>query len=239
MVSVIAILFALLSAFFFSSAGIANRKAVINKEVIPGTFLVISIAVPFLLPAIILTGDIFTFFQTDPTSVALLAVMGVLQYVAGIGLYTKALKMIGTTRSAPIRETSLIHSVFFGIVLLNETITLLSTLAIVLILFGVIMASMSGEAIPHGPTKNFMSSNLLKGMIIGLVAAGFWGFAPVLIRAALPGVSSPIMATWFSFVFGALAWTLILIGTRKVGGIKRLGRSSIILFLLAGVMTAI
>ena len=39
MVVPLAIIFALLSALFFSLQGIANRKAVIGKEVIPGAFL--------------------------------------------------------------------------------------------------------------------------------------------------------------------------------------------------------
>ncbi len=239
MVVVLAIIFAVLSALFFSLQGVASRKAVLNRAVIPGAFLSIGMGVPILLPLIFWNGDIYTFFQTNPRSILLLAVMGLFQYVAGIGLYTKAVKMIGNTRSTPIRETSMIHSVFFGIVLLNETITLVSALALVLIMFGVLMASMSGEAIPQGSSKSFMSSNLFKGMVIGLVAASFWGFSPILIRAALPGVSSPIMATWFSFIFGAIGWTLILVGTRKVSGIKRLGRISITLFLAAGVMTTI
>ena len=239
MVVVLAIIFAVLSAFFFSLQGVASRKAVLNRGVIPGAFLSIGMGVPILLPLLFWNGDIYTFFQTNPTSILLLALMGLSQYVIGIGLYIKALKMIGNTRSTPIRETSMIHSVFFGIVLLNESITLVSALAIVLIMFGVLMASMSGEAIPQGSSKSFMKSNLFKGMVIGLVAASFWGFAPILIRSALPGVSSPIMATWFSFIFGAIGWTLILVGTRNVGAIKRLGKSSIVLFLIAGVMTVL
>jgi len=47
------------------------------------------------------------------------------------------------------------------------------------------------------------------------------------------------MATWISFIFGTLLWTGLLTGTRKVGQIRRLGRTSTILFLIAGVMTVI
>ncbi|MFQ6011100.1 MAG: EamA family transporter, partial [Nitrososphaerales archaeon] len=231
------IVFATLAALFFSLQGIANRKAVLDKEVIPGSFLSVAISIPFILPIILWSGEIFTFFSTEPISILLLAIMGVIQYVGGRGLNTLAVKMIGNTRSTPIRETSLIHSVLFGIVLLNERVTLLASLAVVLILFGVMMASMSGEVIPQSRSTNFRSSTLLKGILIGLVGASFWGFAPILIRSALPGVSSPIMATWISFIFGTIAWTVILTGTRKVGGIKRLGKTSIILFLVAGVMT--
>ncbi len=239
MVVIVAVLFAVLAALFFSLQGVASRKAVIGKEVIPGAFLSMTLGVPLLLPIIFWTGDVYTIFQTSPKSLLLLAAMGLLQYVAGIGLYIKAVKMIGNTRSTPIRETSLIHSVLFGVILLNETISLLSTLAIVLIIFGVLMSSISGEAVSQGQKRNFLRSNLFKGIMIGLVSASFWGFAPILIKSALPGVSSPLMATWFSFVFGAIGWILILVGTRKVSGIRRLGKSSITLFLVAGVMTAV
>ena len=47
------------------------------------------------------------------------------------------------------------------------------------------------------------------------------------------------MATWISFVFGALGWILVLGGTGNVGGIRRLGRRSISLFLVAGLMGAL
>lgn len=238
MVVIIAVIFAVMAALFFSMSGVAARKGVIGKEVMPGAFLTIAVGVPVLLPIIFWTGDIYTLFDTDPMSILFLAAMGLLQYVAGIGLYIKAVKMIGNTRSTPLRETSLIHSVFFGVFLLNESITMVSTLAIVLIMFGVLMSSASGEATPQGRTQSFMKSNLFKGIVIGLVAAFFWGFAPILIRSALPGVSSPIMATWISFLFGALGWILILGGTGNVGGIKRLGKRSMRLFLLAGLMTA-
>ncbi len=239
MVVPLAIIFALIAALFFSLQGIANRKAVIGKEVIPGSFLSVAIGVPFILPIVLWNGEIFTFFTTNPISILLLALMGVIQFVGGRGLLTLGVKMIGATRSSTIRETSLIHSVLLGVFLLDERVTVLSAMAVTLILFGVIMASMSGEAIPQGPSRSFRNSNLLKGMIIGLVGAAFMGFAPILIKAALPGVSSPIMATWISFIFGTLAWTVILIGTRKIDGIKRLGRTSIMLFLVAGVMTVI
>ncbi len=239
MVAVLPVLFAVLAALFFSLQGVANRKAVIGKEVIPGAFLSMTLGVPIILPIIFWTGDIYTLFQTSLRSILLLAAMGLLQYVAGIGLYIKAVKMIGNTRSTPIRETSLIHAVFFGIVILNETISLLSALAIALIMFGVLMSSLSGEAVPQGSNKTFLRSNLFKGMLIGLLSAFFWGFAPVLIKSALPGVSSPIMGTWISFVAGAIAWVIILVGTRKVTGVKKLGRTSITLFLVAGVMTAV
>jgi len=239
MVVLLAVFFAVMSAFFFSLQGVATRKAVMGKAVIPGLFLSVGLGVPLILPLLFYTGDIYTFFQTNPTSLLLLAIMGFFQYVAGRGLYTVALKIIGNTRAAPVRETSLIHSVLFGIVLLNETITFFSSLAIVLILFGVLMATMGGEAVPQPKGSNFRSSSLRKGFLVGLVGAAFWGFAPILIKSALPGVSSPIMATWFSFVFGTMAWSVILIGSKQVGGIRGLGRSSIILFLIAGGLTVL
>lgn len=235
----IAILFALLSALFFSLQGIANRKAVIGKEVIPGAFLSVAVGVPFILPIILRNGDIFTFFSTNPFSIFLLAIMGVIQFVGGRGLMTLGVKMIGATRSSTIRETALIHSVLLGVLVLDERVTVISGLAVTLILFGILMASLSGEAIPQGISKSFRNSNLLKGILIGLLGALFMGFSPILIKAALPDISSPIMATWISFLFGTLAWLVILTGTRKIGGIKRLGRTSIILFLVAGVMTVI
>jgi len=75
--------------------------------------------------------------------------------------------------------------------------------------------------------------------LVGLLGTSFWGITPVLTKAALPGISSPIMATWLSFAFGSIAWLALLLGTGKMGGIKTLGRSGMIWFMFAGVLAAV
>jgi len=231
------IFFIVMSSLFFSSQGIANRKAVMGRDVNTGTFLSVLISLPLILPLIVLNGDLFKVFSSEPTSIMLLALVGVLHYVFGRGLNTLSIKLIGVTRSVPIRETMLIHSTIFSIILLGETLTIYSTAAIALIVVGVLVVAKSGQV--SQDSRVFKPGALMKGVLVGLLGTAFWGITPVLVKAALPGISSPIMATWLSFAFGSIFWIALLLGTGKMGRIKTLGRSGMIWFMFAGVLAAV
>ncbi|MEK0325993.1 MAG: DMT family transporter [Nitrosopumilus sp.] len=233
------ILFALVAAVIFSISAIINRKAVIGREITPGMFISVAIGVPLILPVIILNGDIFTITSLAPYTIFLLAIMGLFQFVGGRGLNMAAIKLLGATRSSPVRETSLIHSAVWGVLLLNENLSIFAGLAILVISAGAIITSMSGEPPSEKGSRNLGHSILLRGVIYGLLGAALWGFTPILIRVALPGVISPLLAVWVSFLFATIMWALIITGTRKVGTIRRLGRTGIILFLFGGVMVVI
>ena len=213
------------------------RRAVIGRDVLLGTYITVIISVPFLLPFLILNGDLALITKTSPISILLLAAMGLVHYIGGRGAYNIAVKMIGVTRATPLRETNLIHSVFYGLLLLNEKLTVLSSIAIGLISVGVLAASMS-QARGQGIMQKVGSGLFLKGILIGLVGASFWGISPILIKFALPGVSSPIAASWLSFIFGSLGWTIIHLARGKIRLIPTLGRNGIILFSLAGTLAA-
>ncbi len=233
------ILFALAAAVLFSITAIINRKAVIGREITPGMFISVAIGVPLILPVIILNGDLFTITSLAPFTIFLLAMMGFFQFVGGRGLNIAAIKLLGATRSSPVRETSLIHSAVWGVVLLNENLSIFAALAILMISVGAIITSMSGEPPSKEGSRDFGRSILLRGMMYGLLGASLWGFTPILIRVALPGVISPIFAVWISFIFATIMWSIIIIGTRKVGTIRRLGRTGILLFLFGGVMVVL
>ena len=231
------IFFVAMSGLFFSSQGIANRKAVMGRDVTSGTFLSVLISLPLIFPLIVWNGDLSKIFSSEPFSIFLLVLVGVVHYVIGRGLNTLSIKLIGVTRSVPIRETMLIHSVIFSIILLKETLTIVSAIAIALILTGVLVVAKSG-AVSQDP-RVFKPGTLMKGVLVGLLGTSAWGITPVLTKAALPGISSPIMATWLSFVFGSIGWIALMLGTGKIGGIKTLGRDGILWFMLAGVLAAV
>ena len=233
------ILFALAAAVLFSIAAIINRKAVLGREITPGMFISVAIGVPLILPVIVLNGDLFTLTSIAPFTIFLLAMMGLFQFVGGRGLNMAAIKLLGATRSSPVRETSLIHSAVWGVILLNENLSIFAALAIVMISIGAVITSVSGEPNTKNRTRDFGRSILLRGMLYGLLGASLWGFTPVLIRVALPGVISPLFAVWISFIFATIIWSVIIIGTRKVGTIRRLGTTGIFLFLFGGVIVVL
>ncbi|MFQ6011253.1 MAG: EamA family transporter [Nitrososphaerales archaeon] len=228
------ILYAFAAAVIFSISAIINRKAVLGREITAGMFISVAIGVPLILPVIILNGDLFTLTSIAPFTMLLLALMGFFQFVGGRGLNMAAIKLIGATRSSPFRETSLIHSAVWGVVLLSEEVSILAALAILMISAGAIITSVSGEPATVERARTFGRSILLRGALYGLLGAAFWGFTPVLIRAALPGISSPLFAVWIAFIFATIMWTAIITGTRKFGTIRNLDRNGAFLFLLGG-----
>ncbi len=233
------ILFALAAAVIFSISAIINRRAVLGRAITPGMFISVAIGVPLILPLIILNGDIFTITSIAPFTFFLLAMMGLFQFVGGRGLNMAAIKLLGATRSAPVRETSLIHSAVWGIILLDENLSIFAALAIMMISAGAIITSVSGGPSSKEGSPNFGRSIILRGMLYGLLGASLWGFTPILIKAALPGVISPLFAVWVSFLFATIILSVIIIVTRKVGTIRRLGRTGIILFLFGGAMVVL
>ncbi|MFQ6011559.1 MAG: EamA family transporter, partial [Nitrososphaerales archaeon] len=212
-------------------------KAVVGRDVNTGTFLSVLISIPLILPLVVLNGDLSKIFSSDPFSIFLIALVGVLHYIFGRGLNTLSIKLIGVTRSVPIRETLLIHSTIFSILLLKETLTIPSAVAIALIILGVLVVAWSGQV--SYDTRVFKPGTLVKGVLVGLVGTSFWGITPVLTKAALPGLSSPTMGAWLSFVFGSIGWVAFLLGTRQMGKIKTLGKDGILWFMFAGFLAAV
>lgn len=226
-----------LSALFFSLQGVMNRKAVMGRDIIAGSYLSVLITVPLLLPAVILDGNISSIFSTTPKSLLFLAMVGLSHYMIGRTLNAGSVKAIGVTRSIPLRETAILHSTTYGLLFLNETISLVAGFAIGLMAFGVILTAMSGKAIRDDRELN--KKLLMKGIFYGLLGASFWGMSPVFAAAALPGVASPILATWIAFIFAAIGYTGFQGIRGKIGNVRGLGRSGIFLFAMTGLFAAV
>ena len=225
-----------LSALFFSLQGVMNRKAVLGRDIIAGSYLSVIITVPLLLPVVILDGNISSIFSTTPKSLLFLAMVGLSHYMIGRTLNAASVKAIGITRSIPLRETAILHSTAYGLLFLDETLSILSGFAIGLMAFGVILTATSGEAIHED--REFKRKILLRGVIFGLLGASFWGMSPVFAKAALSGVASPILATWIAFVFAAIGYTGFQGIRGKIGNIRGLGRSGIFFFAMTGLFAA-
>jgi len=233
---ILALTLAGLSALFFSLQGVMNRKAVMGRDIIAGSYLSVVVTVPLLLPAVILDGNISSIFSTTPKSLLFLAMVGLSHYMIGRTLNAASVKAIGITRSIPLRETAILHSAAYGLLFLNESLSIAAGFAIGLMAFGVVITAMSGGAISND--RGFNRTVLLKGIFFGLLGASFWGMSPVFAKAALPGVASPILATWIAFIFAALGYTGFQGIRGKIGNVRGLGRSGIFFFAMTGLFAA-
>lgn len=229
-------LLSLTSAFSFSVNAILVRRGIAGAGATPsqGAFITVLLGVPFGFVAVVLTGQLLRFGEISGSGYGLLLAAGVVHF--GLGRYCnyRAIGAIGASRAGPIQAVTIPYSIGMAVVLLEETISLLMGIGILLILIG--PAVMIERQSPSGPSVVATDSDRRKGSAplvqeielrqfegysFAIFAAIAYGTSPILIRAALEDATrTAAVGTFIAYVGAAvvLLISLILPGRRQLMG---------------------
>lgn len=155
----------------------------------------------FLGLVLVATGD---HLGMPPTGFWPWLLLGALSQIVGTGLMLLAMNDRSFVVTTAYLKTEAIQTAIFGFVFLDDRLTWLKVLAIVVATVGVVIT-----ALRPGGEKSFAE---LKPTILGLVAAAAFALSAVGFRGAIitvPGVSF-VTAASFTLVLGLLAQTAIL-----------------------------
>jgi len=161
-----------------------------------------------------------------------LAGAGVIHFLIGRMLVYSGIRLIGANRTLPITTCNILFAALLGIFFLGEPLTVTLILAVLLIMGGVILISTVGSS---GTGESGMPrGSLVKGVFAALGAALCWSVSPVLVKIGLKEVGSPLAATFISYTAASIIIGVSLFHPRNNEKLRRLERTSLIPFIIAG-----
>ena len=202
----------------------------------------------FLFAALV-TGQLFRAGDVSGLGFLLLSTAGILHFGLGRYFNYRSMAAIGATRTGPIQSFTAPYAVAVAYFLLDEGVTFLMGVGIVLVLVGpAVMVERTGAPArqpvpPRGASDTAPASNAppafqmrqAEGYLFALLSVGAYGTSPIMIRAALEG------ATDLSVLGGAIANTaaataliVTLLAPGRRGLITAMRPSTVRLFLGAG-----
>lgn len=226
------IIFALVCSAFGGISNVGLRRGALTGLALQGLVITVLIGVPLFFIAALVSGQIFRYASISPTNYLILALAGVIHYVVGRYTIIRAVDAIGTTRATPALQLSTLVSVMAAIFFLSETVTLLMSIGIFLVIVGPLIAlqKTAQPASSEEPTPR-----LLAGYTWCVINALAFGISPVLIRHALEdsGAGLGILGGLVAYVAGAILLLPIILSPARLRGMVRMDRVSQRWFLFA------
>ena len=245
------IFLAIISAAIFGFQNAAARRAVVTATPLQGMILTVPTVVPLIAVICYFLGG-FQVIQNWPYMTFLLAgAAGVMHFVIGRFCNYVSMQALGSTLSTPIQQLSTIFSLIFAVSFLNETLSGLNILGVLLVSIGPALLISRRRSYSAGNTVSVFKPNLRRGVLYGLICVVGYGSSPILIVLALQSIqtmpnqmvvgpfahSAAILL--FSYLFAAVCVIIVAAIFYNFTFPKEMSRSGLKWFLLSGVLIAI
>lgn len=223
---------AILAGAIFAGSEVTIRKATHRAE---ESFTAVAIVLfagvvifAFILP---LSGDWNRVLSLSWQGFLLLGAVGIIHYVIGRYLFFNSIRYIGANIAGAVTRTSLIFAVIFGVVFLQESVTVWLISGALAIMVGVVLVSF------HKEEKIIRLQ--ARGIIFSLGHALCLATSAVLIKVVMEEIVSPYAAAFVSYIVGFFLVVIILLGKRRKLQLFQLSRSYLILVAFAGVLALV
>jgi drug/metabolite transporter (DMT)-like permease len=229
---VVGIIFALVCSAFGGVSNVGLRRGALTGLALQGLVITVLTGVPLFFVAALVSGQIFRYQSISPTNYLILALAGAIHYVIGRYTIIRAVDAIGTIRATPALQLSTLVSVMAAILFLSETVTLLMSGGIALVVVGPLIAL-------HKPSQSDNSDEprprLLAGYTWCVINSLAFGISPVLIRHVLEdsGSGLGILGGLVAYVAGAILLLPVILSPSRLRGIVRMDKTSQRWFLFA------
>jgi drug/metabolite transporter (DMT)-like permease len=239
------VLLAALSAATFAFNNASARRGVLTGSVAQALAITVPIGVPMFLLAAVASGALVAWSRLSGEAVALLALAGVLHFVAGRYSNFRAAQAIGANLSGPVIQLSLAVTLALAVLVLKEPLTPLRILGIALLaLAPALMRNAAPTRIgppPLDPALPKFQPRYGEGYAFSLVAALLYGVSPLLIRLALigGGLDTGIVGGLISYTAATAAIALLLLWPGNLRHALAVGPEALKWFSYSGVSVSI
>jgi drug/metabolite transporter (DMT)-like permease len=221
---------AIVSAICFAASTVSIRRGLFHAETALGAvFVSVPIGAVLSASVLIATAQYNTLWHTPWHTFAVLAIAGVITFVAGRLLNYIGIQNLGANRNGAILRTSPLWAAIFGVVFLDESLTILMISGILLVVAGATLVSVRYEK----ETRAVQ----VKGIIAASGGALLYAIAAALIKAVIKEAGSPITAAFISFTAGSIVLAGLLFHKQLRQQLLQLQRRSLIPFMIAGTMS--
>ncbi|MFC1872717.1 EamA family transporter [Chloroflexota bacterium] len=197
------------------------------------------VAIDLTIGTLIMSGITFasgkwgSILSLSPASLWLLIGAGVIHFIFGRFLNYTCIRIIGANRATAIFRTQILYAIVFGILLLNEPLT------IHLITGAICIATGATIAVSNSENHDTGASRLKFGIISGLAGSFFWGISSVMIRPAIAELGSPYIALFVSISAAFVCLVAYLLATGRWRKFRQLPKISVIAFCASGFLTTL
>lgn len=200
---------ALLAALGFGFTQILNRKSNLIIGAYRTAYALLMTVEILLIGRGLATGEFRLLAEAPLSALAFFAGSATIHYVAGWTLLAKSQEQIGVARTGAVTSVAPLVGTLMAAMFLDEALTPLVVLGVLLSIAGVTMVSMSRapQALGRWQMPTF-----------ALAVALCWGSSPVLIRKGLLGLDAPVLGLTVGLGAALVAHTLVL---SSLGGFRR------------------
>lgn len=235
---------ALLSAATFGLNTAIARRGVLNGSVLQA--LAVTVPLGFVIfAAIIVAGGRGAFSEFGAFSLegyVLLVAAGILHFIWSRYCTYRATKAMGGNLAGPVQQLGLVITLGLAIAVLDERLTPIKALGIVLVFIGPIMMLGGRRKETAAIGKPAFLPDYREGYLFAILSTLGASVSPVLIRFAMPenaSIWSGIAAGTISYVAAMFALGIILILPGRAMHVGQMSRSTAVLFTASGVAVSI
>lgn len=226
---VLGAIFSVFSSFSFSVNSILVRRGVARASPAQGIYITVSMGVPILLFAALVSGQLLRLSELRWTQVGVVALSGIIHFAVGRYCNYRSVQSIGATRSGPTLGLATPYSLLVAIFVLNEDVTWLMGLGIVLLMAGpaIIVERRSQRQTAAGESGQGFTLRQAEGYLFGLLAGLSYGTSPLLIRWALKDTGMGIAGSFIAYAGAtAVLWALLVLPS-QYAMVRSIPRNSI------------
>lgn len=224
-------LYAILSAATFAFNNATLRRGVVTTTVFQALAVTVPLGVPLFFIGAVLAGELGAVAGMATESLIYLSAAGILHFVWGRYCSYRSIKAMGSNLSAPIQNAHLIVSLGLAMILLDEYLTPLRIIGLVMIFAGgawaVPTSSQRKSKAPPKEGETPFVPKLAEGFTWGVLAASGYGVTPILVKLGLEGVKAPFAAGLVSYLAATLFFCLFLIPRGRLVHVLLVDRSAL------------
>ena len=220
------IIFALLAAFFAGITTIFSKIGVNNVDSTLATSLRTAIILIFNLLVVLFIGSFNEINKLDFKIIIFLILSGITTALLWLS-YFKALQLCDVNKVTPIDKTSIVLTLLLSSVFLNEKITIIKIISMILILIGTfLMTNIKAKKCDN------------KWLIYAILTAIFTSLATILGKIGIKDIESNFGTLIRTIIVFIIIWSIIFIkGKHKE--IKAINKKSWLFIFLSGITTGL
>ncbi len=247
-------LLALLSAATFAFNDACARRGVLTGTATQAMAITVPIGVPLFLLVIVASGHIETVFGFSSRAVLWLSLAGIIHFIWGRYWNYRASQAIGSNLVGPMQQLGIVVTLVLAVWVLDEVLTPLRMIGIVLVIVGPALARPSrpaaraaGEGVDDAavagapPRVPIFTPRYAEGYLYALLSAVGYGVSPIFIRLGLEskGMGASLSGGMISYLAATLAFALILFRPSQLREVLAVKRVSAKWFTFSGILVCI
>lgn len=220
------IVYALVSAIFSGLTSVFAKSGINKEDSLLSTFIRTIIITIFLFIVVLLKNNLSDIYNLDTKTIIFLILSGISNTLLWI-CYFKALDLGNVSKVTPIDKTSIILTLILSGIFLNEKITIVKIISIILILTGTLLTiKKSDEKVNN------------KWIIYAVLTAIFTSTTTILSKIGIEKINTNL-TTFLRTLVVLIILTIIIIIKKKYKNIKKLNKKNYIFIILSGISTSL